>query len=91
MKGNGLPTRRSADYILEMRAGQWRDSPALAFGGESASACLLLNRGFKVLDTENGLKTGKTGSNTVPSSCSSSKDRIQLIRTKPALFHQALL
>lgn len=88
VKGSGLPTRRRADYILEMRAGQWRDRPALAFRAESASVCLLLNRGLKVLDTENGLETRKTGSKTVPRS---SKDRIQLIRPKPALFHQSLL
>lgn len=46
VKGNGLPTRRNVDYILEMRAGQWRDSPALAFRAESLSFELCISLSF---------------------------------------------
>lgn len=45
-EGEWAAHRRSVDYILEMRAGQWRDSPALAFRAESLSFELCISLSF---------------------------------------------
>lgn len=70
--------------------GKGKESPALAPWKSAADLSVFWTEAAKSWILQSGLATGKTGFKIVSSSSSSGKNRINLIRPKPALFHQSL-